>query len=72
MEQHFGSILDRFWFPNGAHMGSKMVKKRYQKSIKTLIEFWIDFGSSQDAVTTIDRVAAGANAGGGPPQKAIS
>ena len=68
LKMHFGSILDRFWLPNGAQMAPKMVPKCNPKSIKKRIDFWIGFWSSPEAVITIDTCARGATSGGGTPR----
>ena len=52
-------------------MDPKMVKKWYQKSIKKMIGFLIDFWSSPEAMIIIGRSAGGAMSGG-IPQKLLA
>ena len=48
-------------------MGPNMVKKRYPKSIKKMIDFWIRFWELPGGLGMFGRPAGPANWGGPPP-----
>ena len=62
---NFGAVLDSRWAPNGSQNDPKTVPKIDQQ----LIDFLIDFGSSQEAMVYIGTVAGEvrANHPGTPP-----
>ena len=53
-------------------MAPNMLPKRYQKLIKKMIEFLIDFWRSPEATTPFGRAASALVWGGPPPQKLLA